>query len=120
MTDVNAVATRDARGVSVLLWHYHDDDVAGVDAAITLALDGWSGPQATVRHHRMDADHSNAYAVWRAMGSPAELDGADYARLERAGQLAAIEAPGELRVEHGTARLSFILPRQGVSLIRFE
>ena len=30
--DVNAVATRDDKGVSILVWHYHDDDVPGGDA----------------------------------------------------------------------------------------
>ena len=38
--DVAALASRDARRVTVLAWHYHDDDVAGPDAAVTLSLEG--------------------------------------------------------------------------------
>ena len=38
--DVAAVASRDGRRISVLIWHYHDDDVAGDDAAISLEVSG--------------------------------------------------------------------------------
>jgi xylan 1,4-beta-xylosidase len=89
--DVNAVATRDERGVSVLVWHYHDDDITGPDAEVTVRLAGGPGGTATLSHFRMDESHSNAFAVWKAMGSPQQIDGDDYRRLELAGQLAKIE-----------------------------
>lgn len=38
--DIDVVAARDARGVTVLCWHNHDDDVDGPDAKITLEVDG--------------------------------------------------------------------------------
>ncbi|MBP0650915.1 hypothetical protein J8J40_28085, partial [Mycobacterium tuberculosis] len=68
--DVNVAATRDEGGVSVLLWHYHDDDVAGPDAEIRLTITGWDRPPPSLLHYRMDADHSNAFAVWKGMGRP--------------------------------------------------
>ena len=89
--DVNAVATRDDKGVSILVWHYHDDDVAGADAEVTISVDGCAGTAAALTHFRMDDDHSNAFAVWQAMGSPQDVEGADYQRLEAAGKLAQIE-----------------------------
>ena len=36
--DISALATSDDRSLRVLLWHYHDDDVAGPDAEIDLTL----------------------------------------------------------------------------------
>ena len=27
--DVDVVATRDDKGISILVWHYHDDDTRG-------------------------------------------------------------------------------------------
>lgn len=46
--DVGVLATRDDQGrLTVLVWHYHDDDVAGPDAAVTLNLSGL-GKGATI------------------------------------------------------------------------
>ncbi|MGO4726681.1 MULTISPECIES: GH39 family glycosyl hydrolase [unclassified Inquilinus] len=116
---VNAVATRDEGGVSVLVWHYHDDDEAGPTAEVTLSVVGVPSG-AAIRHYRIDADHSNAFGVWQAMGAPQTLTGAEYERLEAAGRLQRVdEAVAADRSGDGlTLRLA--LPRQGVSLIRIE
>ena len=70
--DIDALATRDDRGISILVWNYHDDDVPGLIA--TIALEVHDLPSATPRvfaqHYRIDATHSNAYSAWQAMGSP--------------------------------------------------
>lgn len=118
--DISAVATRDDNGVSVLIWHYHDDDVAGETADVTLAVYGWPTSSARFTHYRMDADHSNAFAVWRAMGSPKIVEGDDYARLEASGKLAALHPESTVSCEAGTVRISLVLPRQGVSLIQLQ
>jgi len=117
--DINAVATRDDKGVSVLLWHYHDDDEPGPDAAITVRLADLPAG-ASLRHYRMDADHSNAHGVWLKMGSPYVIEGDDYKRLEAAGQLAEMTETTEAAITGDTALVTLRLPRQGVSLLRFE
>jgi xylan 1,4-beta-xylosidase len=38
--DVNALATRDARSVSVLVWNYHDDDLPAAAADVKLQIRG--------------------------------------------------------------------------------
>jgi xylan 1,4-beta-xylosidase len=116
--DVNAVATRDNDGVSILVWHYHDDDVPAADAEVTVSIAGWPGPTANLRHFRMDERHSNAFAVWKQMGSPQTIEGEDYERLERAGKLALLEEAAFVDVD-GTITITMALPRQGVSLLRF-
>jgi xylan 1,4-beta-xylosidase len=115
--DINAVATRDEDGVSVLLWHYHDDDVPGPDGDISLRIDGLPDSVTRLRHYRMDATHSNAYAVWQRMGSPQVMAPVDYELLEKAGGLALIEER-EIAPAGGNLTLAFSLPRQGVSLVR--
>ncbi len=117
--DVNAVATRDEKGVSVLAWNYHDDDVPADPASIALTIRGLGDGHAALSHYRMDADHSNAFAVWKAMGAPQTISGERYRRLEAAGQLAKIEETS-VKSEGGTVKLAFTLPRQGASLIRLE
>ena len=118
--DVNVVATRDDKGVSILVWHYHDDDEPGPDAEVSIAVDGWGTRPASLTHYRMDENHSNAYGVWKAMGSPANPQGQDYAKLEAAGALAQIDEQPAVPVEHGTITLRTTLPRQGVSLLRLD
>ena len=118
--DVNAVATRDDKGVSILAWHYHDDDVEDGAAKVVDRARRPAGRRGRrLRHYRMDEDHSNAFGVWKAMGSPQDPSGADYARLEAAGQLETIESK-RVEIADGRLDLTTDLPRQGVSLIRLD
>lgn len=117
--DINAVATRDERGISILVWHYHDDDVAGDDASIALSIAGCPATDGALTHFRMDEDHSNAFAAWKKMGMPQEVIGDDYLRLQAASKLAVVEER-TVHPEGGMLRLNTVLPRQGVSLLRIE
>jgi xylan 1,4-beta-xylosidase len=117
--DVNAVATRDATGISILLWHYHDDDTPGQPADIALTIGGVAATSAP-KHYRMDAAHSNAFAVWQAMGSPQHIEGAEYEKLEAAGQLARIDDAVTVDASGPALTLRLTLPRQGVSLLRLD
>jgi xylan 1,4-beta-xylosidase len=118
--DIDALATKRDRGLSVLLWNYHDDDVAAPDAPVNLALVGLPAgvKRVEVRHYRIDADHSNAWTAWKQMGSPQNPTPEQYARLEAAGQLQTLEPRRELAVDGGRVNLSFPLPRQAVSLVQ--
>lgn len=118
--DVNIVATRDDKGVSVLVWHYHDDDIAGPDAEVSISIDGWTGGAPSLKHFRMDETHSNSFGLWKQMGKPQDPAPADYAKLEAAGQLAQIEDVASVAVNDGTIELRTTLPRQGVSLLRLD
>ena len=121
--DVAALASLDAaqRQIAVLVWHYHDDDVAGPDAAVALSLAGLpvgAVDSARVAHYRVDEMHSNAYARWKSFGSPVAPSRPQYTQLEASAQLALLSgAPASVAVANGTAGLEFSLPRQGVSLI---
>jgi xylan 1,4-beta-xylosidase len=117
--DISALAGLDKNQLAVLVWYYHDDDLPGPEAAIELALNGvpLRNGEATLRHYRIDAEHSNSYAAWLRMGSPAMPAAEQYAQLEKAGQLAELGAPEPLQVQAGKAVVKFKLPRQGVSLV---
>jgi len=120
--DVSALASLEARKLSVLLWHYHDDDVPGPDAAVELGLRGLprARGEARLQHYRIDESHSNSFAAWKRMGSPIAPDEKQYAALEAAGKLAPMEAPATVRIDGGQATLPLALPRQGVSLVVLE
>ena len=120
--DVSALAGLDNKKLCVLVWHYHDDDVAGPDAAVNISLSGLpiDKGEARMRHFRIDDDHSNAFIAWKAMDSPQRPTAEQYATLEKAGKLAEIGEPGAVRVENSKATVRFRLPRQGVSLLEFS
>src|SRR5205085_5969711 len=58
-SDVNAIATRKDRSVSVLVWNYHDDDLPAPAADVDLLIDHLPDGPVAVEHARVDADHSN-------------------------------------------------------------
>jgi xylan 1,4-beta-xylosidase len=120
--DVAALASRDPDRVTVLAWHYHDDDLPGPTAEVTLELTGLppAAGRRRLTHYRVDEEHGNAYAVWKRLGSPAAPDRSQYAQLEAAGKLARLEPPSTLDGGGSTARLRFALPRQAVSLLVLE
>lgn len=120
--DGDALATRSAREVSVLLWNYNDDDVDAPDTPVSLSIAGLPAAAAhvQVRHYRVDRDHSNAYAVWQQMGAPQNPTPEQYARLEAAGQLQLLDSPRRLGTESGKVELKFTLPRQAVSLVQVD
>jgi xylan 1,4-beta-xylosidase len=70
--------------------------------------------------YRIDDTHSNAYAVWLEMGSPQQPSAAQYAELKRRDGLQMLGSPQWLEVVRGQATLNSELPRQSVSLLRFE
>jgi len=115
--DVAAFASLEGRRLSILVWHYHDDDVKGPDAAVGLTLTHLPDGTASLRHFRVDEDHGNAFAEWKHQGSPLAPNDEQYLALRKASALALLEAPREVSITHHATTLQFPLPRQAVSLI---
>jgi xylan 1,4-beta-xylosidase len=120
--DVAALASIAVRKLNVLLWHYHDDDLPGPDAAIELAFDNLpiANGAATLTQYRIDADHSNAFGAWKKMGAPTAPGDAQYAQLVKAGQLAEFGNAEKVNITSGSTAVKLILPRQAVSLLVFS
>jgi xylan 1,4-beta-xylosidase len=118
--DVSAVATRKSNEIDVLAWNYHDDDVAEPAALVELKIDGLpaAAKRMLVEHFRIDAFHSNAFEVWKAMGSPLQPSEEQFRKLEAAGQLQLLSSPEWITSANGVLTLKFDLPRQAVSLLR--
>lgn len=117
--DISATASLDANKLCVMIWHYHDDDIPGPDADISLLLKGLpdSIRQPQMFHYRIDHDHSNAYSAWQKMGSPKEPAPSQYAALVQAGNLEMLSGPQRISIQQGAATIRLKLPRQGVSLL---
>jgi xylan 1,4-beta-xylosidase len=114
--DVGAIATIDGNKLCVFAWHYHDDDIPGPDAAVTLSLKNLPATGAVnMQQFRVDADHSNSYDAWLKMGSPKNPTAEQMQKLSASGQL---ESMGPAESVNGQT-VSFKLPRQAVSLFVF-
>ncbi len=119
-TGVSTVAAR--KRLCVMAWNYHDDDIPGPAALTDLKVNGLpaNGKSVRLTHYRIDDTHSNAFTVWKNMGSPAAPTSAQVTQLEQAGDLALLNAPEAIPTTGGEANVRFTLPRQGVSLLVFE
>ena len=115
--DVDALAVRSDRELSVLAWNYHDDDLPGADAHVKIEVTGVPGGRVLLRHYRIDETHSNAWTAWKKMGSPQHPSAEQYAALEAAGQLQELDSPRWIVVKGGEATIDLTMPRQAVSLL---
>ena len=118
--DVNVVATRSENATEVLLWNYHDDDLTAPPALVNVQISGFPATveRAMLEHFRIDSAHSNAFAAWKAMGSPQSPTADQYKDLEAAGQLQLLTSPVWVNIKDGSVQLQIELPRQGLSLLR--
>jgi xylan 1,4-beta-xylosidase len=116
--DIDLLATRDGNEVSILVWHYHDDEATTDTAPMPVALRVNDLPRHLhVTHRRVDAAHGNAHAVWQQMGSPRSFSPEQRNLLEQA-SVPGVVASGPAETEGGVLQLSFALPRHAVSLLQ--
>ena len=119
--DIGSVAALKDGKLTIMVWHYHDDDLPGPDARVHIDLKdlprGFVHGAAQVQY-RVDRDHANSYAAWLAMGSPIAPTDAQRAELHKAAALLPVAGvAATLPVSHAGASVDLTLPRQGVSLI---
>ncbi len=106
--------------IQVLLYCHHDDwdrkEIFDIDLSVShLPIEG----KVQMRHLRIDADHSNAYAEWVRQGRPDyPTEGQKTAILSRSG-LEYAEAPQVMLVHEGRLQHRFTLPVHGISLLEF-
>jgi xylan 1,4-beta-xylosidase len=117
-TDINAMATKDNDGAAVIIWNYHDDDIAGETETISLKISAVPDKPILIQEYRIDDSHSNSYALWKAMGSPKNPTEEQIRILEDGGQLKTLGSPQYRQPNRGELTISTDLPRQGVSFIK--
>ncbi|MCS0584750.1 hypothetical protein NX784_24490 [Massilia pinisoli] len=115
-TDIDALAAKDAHHIAIMVWNYHDDDVIDAGSPVELHIAGIPAKRVQLRHYRIDQEHSNSYAAWKRMGSPSHPTAAQVAELQKASELAQVEA-ATVATQDGAATVRMQLPRQAVSLV---
>ncbi|HEX4773614.1 MAG TPA: beta-xylosidase [Bryobacteraceae bacterium] len=117
--DVDAMAVRNEHRVAALVWNYRDEDVLGASANVKLQITGLpaTAQQVLINHYRIDRSHSNAYTIWKLLGSPQEPTSQQRDALEQASQLQTLDSPHWVAAKAGAIDLDFSLPLHGLSLV---
>jgi xylan 1,4-beta-xylosidase len=118
-SDVDGFAVRNEHRVAALVWNYRDEDIAGAPVKVALNITGLPAnvQHLLINHYRIDRPHSNAYTVWKSLGSPQEPTASQRETLEQASQLQMLEPPHWVAANAGAVTLEFSLPLCGLSLV---
>jgi len=114
-SDINGIATRNGDSLDILLWNYHDEDVPASAAEVTVTVTGLPSKGVHITRFLMDSEHSNAYAAWLKMGSPANPTPAQMSELKAASTLD-VSNGMTADVKGGGWTFSAKLQRQAVTL----
>lgn len=123
---VSALGARaDDGAVGVLVWNstldqsrIEGDKLLARDVTVDVA--GLTPCPHTVRHWRVDEDHSNVFAAWRDIGGGVRdwPEGDEWDRLSEADELAELEPERTVAVgADGGFRMSFSLPQPAISFV---
>jgi xylan 1,4-beta-xylosidase len=118
--DINAMACIDQKEMTILIWNYHDDDILGETDEIELTIRNIPEGRMLMQHYRVDQELSNSYTMWQGLGAPQEPTEDEYRQIEKAGHLKLLTSPKWITSGKNGTRIQFLLPRQGVSLIKLE
>jgi xylan 1,4-beta-xylosidase len=107
--------------VAVLVWRHTDDQyrVSDTETPVDVSVRGLTGSRYTVRHYRVDASHSNAHTVWKALGSPQDPTDEQLAAIKQRQGLEELEPAFDISVS-GDWSSQLHLPLPSLSLLVLE
>ncbi len=119
-TDVSAIASKTNSSATIMVWNYHDVDKKNITAQVTLHITGINSPKVNMIQYRIDEHNSNAYTLWKKMGSPQNPTAKQVDALEKAGQLQRVGTTNSFNTSNGAITLNISLPEQGVALLKLS
>lgn len=116
--DVLAAGGTDG-AVAVLVWRHTDDQYQGSEAEtpVELGVHGLEPGSYVLEHFRIDADHSNAHTVWRALGSPQDPTAEQLEAVTDRQGLEELVPAVDVQPVDGVVSLQVSLPLPSVSLL---
>lgn len=106
----------------MLVWRHTDDQYQTDEASATVqvSITGLTDSEYLLRHHRIDAEHSNSHTIWSALGSPQVPSETEIAQIKARQGLEELEAERRVIPTGGTLELTVQLPLPAVSLLALE
>jgi xylan 1,4-beta-xylosidase len=120
--DIDVLATRKKGGAAVMLWNYADSNLAQPNAAVHLTIQGIAPTvrRVLVEQFLIDENHSNAFTVWKQMGSPQNPTDEQIEQLKSAGQLQLAGSPEWKTAAGGELQFDLLLTQESVTLLRLS
>ncbi|WP_315822434.1 GH39 family glycosyl hydrolase [Paraflavitalea speifideaquila] len=119
-TDIGGMAASYKKSATIMIWNYHDDDLAGQPENVQVVMEGVSARKVILTQYVVDKHHSNSYEVWKQMGSPQQPTPGQVSQLEKAGQLEQTSVQRNVAVLDGKLIVPITIERQGVVLLKVE
>jgi xylan 1,4-beta-xylosidase len=123
VTDSNSIGgigTRIANKVQVMIYNYNenvsDREAKKVQLSVLLPSPG----SYKLSHYRIDENHSNAYTIWKLMGSPFNPDEVQIKKIKNRQGLELYEPERSIKVNNGKVVIPVEMPHHSVSLFVFE
>jgi xylan 1,4-beta-xylosidase len=120
--DVDAMATTTASEAEILVWNYIDAVGPADPTAVTLHINGIPATvhRAMLQHYRIDDTHSNAYTLWKSMGSPQQPTAEQLTQLKQSAGLQLLNSPRWVEVVDGNITIKTVMPRESISLLKLN
>ena len=115
LADVHAFATADKQSLYIMVWNYYDDDISAPPVKVNFQINSIPAGKVKIEEYSIDETNSNAYTLWKKMGSPQNVSTKQYAQLERAGKLKLLHQQ-KRKTKTGSLSIVTLLPRQSVKL----
>jgi xylan 1,4-beta-xylosidase len=117
-TEISGMATKNDDGfIQIMIYSHNDDWDINDDYTIELEVDNVPFHKVSLRHYRIDSNHSNAYAEWIRQGRPDYPDEEQYKEIKNRDCLQLIEPEKEIDVTDGKIKGVFTMPTHSVSQI---
>ena len=119
LSDIGALASKEANAAAVMVWNYHDEDKQGAAENVSVIIENIPVKNATLHIYLIDRDNSNSYEVWKKMGSPQKPTRQQIDTLEKAGKLKCISTT-KIKIAKGKTIVPLQLKRQAVALVKLD
>lgn len=105
--------------LSILVYNHHDDWDIEDEYEVRVRIENLAFETDTlqIRHYRIDANHSNAYAEWLEQGKPIYPTSGQYVAIKNRDGLELLEAPQHLLIQDNQIQITFKIPVHAISLL---
>ncbi|MBD3287321.1 hypothetical protein GF337_00820, partial [candidate division KSB1 bacterium] len=118
---VHGIATRNAdKSVEIILYHFNDDDKENTQHAqysVQIAIKNIPFQTGYLQIFKIDELHSNAYTLWKQMGSPEEPTPSQLLALKSQDDLQLAEPMSKIQILNGTYKQRLQIQNNSVALI---
>jgi xylan 1,4-beta-xylosidase len=116
-TSIDGIATRRGNNTQVMIYNFNENVDDKRSEKVQLAVVLPSSGSYKMKHYRIDENHSNAYTIWKSMGSPFNPD---EAQLKKIKDRQGLELYEPEKVINGKFNFVVDMPHHSVSLFVFE